>query len=58
MNEGYYNAKGELVSKEAFDIERKALIAERFEDARNDDNMISIKDLDYYADELIKLWDK
>ena len=58
MNEGYYNTKGELVSKEEFDRERKALISERFEDARNNDNMIPIEDMDYYADELIKLWNK
>jgi len=58
MEKGYYNAKGELVSKEVFDKEREVLIAERFEYARNNDNMIPIEDLDYYADALIKLWNK
>ena len=56
MKDGYYNTKGELVSKAAFNKERKALIAERFKEAQNDAMMVPIEDLDYYSDELIKLW--
>ena len=56
MKDGYYNTKGELVSKAAFNKERKALIFGRFKEAQNDDIMIPIEDLDYYSGELIKLW--
>jgi hypothetical protein len=55
MNEGYYNKKGELVSKEEFDKERESIIAQRIKDAENDDNLIDDEDLDFYLSELEKM---
>lgn len=57
MNEGYYNKKGELVSKEEFDKERERIIAQRIKDAENDDNLIDDEDLEFYLSELEKMAD-
>ncbi|MBV7270170.1 hypothetical protein [Winogradskyella luteola] len=57
MNEGYYNKKGELVSKQEFDKERERIIAERIKTAENDDNLIDDEDLDFYLSELEKMAD-
>ena len=57
MKEGYYNAKGELVSKEKFDKERQRIIARRIKDAENDENLIDDEDLDFYLSELEKMAD-
>ena len=57
MNEGYYNKKGELVSKEEFDKERERIIAQRIKDAENDDNLIDDEDLEFYLEELEKMAD-
>ncbi|WP_159439405.1 hypothetical protein [Tenacibaculum agarivorans] len=57
MNEGYYNKKGELVSKEEFDAERERIIAQRIKDAENDENLIDDEDLDFYLSELEKMSD-
>jgi len=57
MNEGYYNKKGELISKEEFDKERQRIIARRIKDAENDENLIDDEDLDFYLSELEKMAD-
>ena len=57
MKEGYYNIKGELVSKDEFDKERKLILAKRIKEAENDENLIDDEDLDYYLAELEKMAD-
>jgi len=57
MKEGYYNKKGELISKEEFDKERERIIAERIKAAENDDDLIDDEDLDFYLSELEKMAD-
>ena len=56
MNEGYYNSKGDLVTKDEFDKERKLILEERFSDLKNKENLIPYEDMDYYLGELRKLW--
>lgn len=55
MKEGYYNIKGELVSKDEFDKERKLILAKRIKEAENDEDLIDDEDLDYYLAELEKM---
>lgn len=43
-------------SPEEFVKEREELIAQCFKEAENSDTMIPYEDLDYYLDELEKLW--
>ncbi|MFC4636454.1 hypothetical protein ACFO3O_21280 [Dokdonia ponticola] len=57
MKEGYYNIKGELVSKDEFDKERKLILAKRIKEAENDEDLIDDEDLDYYLAELEKMAD-
>jgi hypothetical protein len=57
MKEGYYNLKGELVSKEEFDKERKLILAKGIKEAENDEDLIDDEDLDYYLAELEKMSD-
>jgi hypothetical protein len=56
MSEIYYNGYGKPVSKEEFDLERKELIAERFKELEDKENLIPYEDMDYYLAELKKLW--
>jgi hypothetical protein len=57
MKEGYYNIKGEVVSKDEFDKERKLILAKRIKEAENDEDLIDDEDLDYYLAELEKMAD-
>ena len=57
MEEGYYNKKGERISKEEFDKERNRIIAQRIKDVENDKNLIDDEDLEYYLSELEKMAD-
>jgi len=55
MEQGYYNLKGELVSKADFDKERAEIIAQRIKDAENEENLIDDINFDFYINELEKM---
>lgn len=55
MTEKYYHGDTE-VSKEEFDKERALLLANRFKDAGDKSKMAPIEELDYYVNELEKVW--
>ncbi len=56
MSQKYYDEHDNEISKEEFDKDRRELLAERHEYAKNKDNLIPFEDLDYYLDELEKFW--
>ncbi len=56
MNQKYYDEHNNEINEEQFMRERRELLTERAEYAKNPENLIPFEELDYYLDELEKYW--